>query len=240
MKVRTKNMEEQKLDLEEKQEGLPEPAGPQPPEPVKSGSARLYETIDRAAEQKAARLKITESVRDKRKQAAAMRERGKQALPVHLKMPMDRHSDQIALCGALGSTSLPNLERADEHVVELFFNVTCPDCLKIITERQAEVRIESADIEAKLAEDEKVDVFKLADMSFDETLNFGLKQALELYDVVKKDTKARELREIEMHNTNMDAMLQITNGMGNITEALQTICNMIGDLNTILSQINQP
>jgi len=53
-------------------------------------------------------------------------------LPVHSITPPDRHTGQIALCGALGTPSQPCAARQNEPVTDNIEDVTCPECLEII------------------------------------------------------------------------------------------------------------
>jgi len=184
-------------DIEEKeQENENQPASPQPPEPVKSSTTRLQETIDRAADQKAARSKITESVVDKRKQAAAQRE------------AILKEIEKQALEGQAALETEPAAEAVQS---------------------ESEDEVDPVGIQPEPPD--------LAEMSFDETLNFGLKYSMGLLETVKKDSKARELREIEMHNSQMDTMIHIVNAMNNVMEALKTMCNRLSDINDTLTDI---
>lgn len=191
----------QKPELEEKPGARPDPAGPQPqkPEPVKSNSTRLQETIDQAAEKAAARRKITESVKDKRKQEAALREKHLEAFEVQLV------AEQAALEGGQAAAALePKLREIKTEAVQAAL-----EAAPVVPEAvQAANDVSSSHIEYEAKE-----------------------AARAIFNEVKKNANARELREIEMHNSQMDMMLQITNGMGSITEALQGICKILSDIN---------
>lgn len=50
-----------------------------------------------------------------------------------------------------------------------------------------------------------------------------------IFDFSKK-LDARELREIEMHNAQIDAMQDQINAIKNITEVLETLCNIVNDI----------
>lgn len=129
----------------QKPEEKPEPK----PEPVKSSWTRLQETIDRAGGQAEARRRITEAIVNKRKKIAEEIEELKKkaeadqaandavpvvvpdmkAAPVHFLTPKDEHTGQVAICGALGSPSMPSA-RYNEETTDVLYLVTCQDCLK--------------------------------------------------------------------------------------------------------------
>ena len=98
------------------------------------------------------------------------------------------------------------------------------------------ITAEDGQAEAVQAADEAAEAVQSAnDVSAAHMEYEGLEAVRAIYNEAKKDANARELREIEMHNSQMDAQLQLTNGMSNITEALQTICNQLSDIVTAIT-----
>ena len=148
------DQEKSEVKPEEKPEARPEPAGPQQPEPVKSSSTRLQETIDQAAGQAEARRRLTEAIVNKRKKIAAEIEYlekkaeavqaandavpvvvpDMKAAPVHFLTPKDEQTGQVAICEALGSPSIPTA-RYHEETTNVLCLVNCLDCLKEMASR---------------------------------------------------------------------------------------------------------
>lgn len=154
------------------------------------------ETIDRIREQANERSELTESVVNKRKQAAALEAAAAVTNPAIVVAELTPDKEK----------------KLNDSLDEKFINEAEP----LVTpepERQAP---------------------ELDKMSFDDTLNLGMKDAMLVMEMLKKEMKARELREIEMHNSKMDSDLQIVIGMNNVTEALQTMCNMLSDIVTAI------
>lgn len=226
----------QKPELEEKPGARPDPAGPQPqkPEPVKSNSTRLQETIDQAAEKAAARRKITESVKDKRKQEAALREK-------HLEAIEGLDPEAVLLANVDGKLARGLRKAADEidRISAQKTEPTPPQRATSMTSPNPEpAALELGEIKAEAVQAalEAAPVVLEAGQAANDVssshIEYEAKEAARaIFNEVKKNANARELREIEMHNSQMDMMLQITNGMGSITEALQGICKILSDIN---------
>lgn len=58
---------------------------------------------------------------------------GPVVLPVH----GIRFSDELAMCGAMGSKIQPYAPRQNDKVTSIMADINCPECLKVIAEKQA-------------------------------------------------------------------------------------------------------
>ena len=65
---------------------------------------------------------------------------------------------------------------------------------------------------------------------FEDQVDRGIKMFLELLDIIKRDTAARELRGIEMHNNMMDAMKEVTAQTQAAVDLFSDISNNIRDI----------
>ena len=218
-----------------------------PENPVKSRAAMVQETIDLRKQQADARSKLTESVVNKRKQTAALHGAER---PATSALDADAEAAHAAIETAA---------EAAHAVIETAAAVTNPGVAAEVTKQMQEKLADSdkandtvpvlvadltPDMEKELIDklDEKFinddqPEPELEKMSFDEVLNLGMKDAMFVMDMLKKEMRARELRDIEMHNSQMDTNLQIVNGINNVTEAIQTMCNMLSDINETIGRL---
>lgn len=58
------------------------------------------------------------------------------AVPVEKPVHGSRFTDGLALCGAQGSKAQPYLSRLDEQISSVLSEITCPECLEIVAEKQ--------------------------------------------------------------------------------------------------------
>ena len=229
-----------------------------PENPVISRAAMVQETIDLRKQQADARSKLTESVVNKRKQTAALHGAER---PATSALDADAEAAHAAIDAdaEAAHAAIETAAEAAHAVIETAAAVTNPGVAAEVTKQMQEKLADSdkandtvpvlvadltPDMEKELIDklDEKFinddqPEPELEKMSFDEVLNLGMKDAMFVMDMLKKEMRARELRDIEMHNSQMDTMIHIVNAMNNVMEALKTMCNRLSDINDTLTDI---
>jgi len=207
-------MDEQKNEASPESENQIKQAPPE--SPVKSRAKLLQETVDRKLAEREARQILTDQLLARRKQAAELKEANARRIAAAEAVTS---AEQMAKTGpALAKGLHKAAEEVEAKTAEAAAAITSQD-------------------KAVAADDDDMNHAAFADLSLDEQFELGMKISNELLQEIRRDNIAKELRQIEMHNTMMDVLKEVTAQSGAICDLLSDIGGSMKDMATALCSI---